>query len=123
MKVDYIIVGLGLAGLALSEKLEALGKSFIVFNDNSQKASIVAGGMYNPVVLKRFTPVYKGAEMLEEALPFYDKLAKKLNIQLDYKVPIARVFKSVAEQNNWFLACDKPILKDYMDDALVSNNN
>jgi len=123
LKVDYIIVGLGLVGLALSEKFEALGKSFVVFNDNSQQASIVAGGMYNPVVLKRFTPVYKGAEMLEEALPFYDKLAKKLNIKLDYKVPIARVFKSIAEQNNWFLASDKPILKDYMEDVLLSNNN
>ena len=123
MKVDYIIVGLGLAGLALTEKLDSLGKSFIVFNDNTQHASKVASGMYNPVVLKRFTLVYKGSDMLKVALPFYDKLAQKLNITINFKVPIARVFKSVEEQNNWFLACDKPILNNYMADVLVNNDN
>jgi hypothetical protein len=29
----------------------------MVYDDTSQKSSTVAGGLYNPVVLKRFTPV------------------------------------------------------------------
>ena len=36
MKVDYIIVGLGLAGLAFVEELIAAKKTFLVFEDDSQ---------------------------------------------------------------------------------------
>ena len=58
MKVDYLIVGLGLAGLAFVEELIKANKSFIVFEDDSQTSSLVAGGVYNPVILKRFSPVW-----------------------------------------------------------------
>jgi len=69
MKVDYLIVGSGLAGIAFCEQLKTYGKSFVMFDDNSQVSSTVAGGLYNPVVLKRFTPVWKSQEQLELALP------------------------------------------------------
>ena len=70
MKVDYIIVGLGLAGLAFVEELIQANKSFIVFEDDSQTSSLVAGGVYNPVILKRFSPVLNAKEQLAIALPF-----------------------------------------------------
>ena len=64
MKVDYIVVGLGLAGLAFVEELISNKKSFVVFEDNSQTSSLVAGGVYNPVVLKRFTPVWNAKKSI-----------------------------------------------------------
>lgn len=115
MQVDYIIVGLGLAGLAFTKELEDMNKSFIVYEDNSQNSSIVAGGMYNPVILKRFTPVWNAIEQLKVALPFYQSLERKFCKKYDYTVPIYRVFKSVEEQNNWFIASDNPLLSNYMD--------
>ena len=118
MQVDYIIVGFGLAGLALAEELTARNKSFVVFEDNSQTSSKVAGGMYNPVILKRFTPVWDSEEQLELALPFYKNLEEKFKAKYDYEVPIYRVFKSVEEQNNWFVAADKPRLSPYMKSEL-----
>ena len=77
MQVDYIIVGLGLAGIAFAEELRKNNKSFLVFEDNSQNSSLVAGGMYNPVVLKRFTPVWNAKEQLEIAIPFYQGSGKE----------------------------------------------
>ena len=71
MKLDYIIVGLGLAGLSFAEQLIKAKKSFMVFEDSSQTSSLVAGGVYNPVILKRFTPVWNAKEQLKVALPFY----------------------------------------------------
>jgi len=115
MKVDYIIVGLGLAGLAFAEELLAANKTFIVFEDDSQTSSLVAGGVYNPVILKRFTPVWNAKEQLEVALPFYQKLEEKFNIKFDEKFLIKKVFKSVEDQNNWFEATDKPLLTAYLD--------
>ncbi|MGK0290161.1 MAG: glycine oxidase [bacterium] len=114
MKVDYIIVGLGLAGLAFSRELTKHNKKFIVFEDDSQHSSKVAGGMYNPVVLKRFTPVWDAKTQLEKALPFYEELEDLLGGKYDYKVDIYRLFTSIEEQNNWFATCDNPVLSDYM---------
>lgn len=114
MQVDYIVVGLGLAGLAFTQELENNNKSFIVFEDKSQNSSLVAGGMYNPVILKRFSPVWNAITQLEKAIVFYKKLEKKLSNIYDYKIDIYRIFKSVEEQNNWFVACDKPKLSSFM---------
>ena len=69
--VDYIIVGLGLAGIAFAEELKKQSKTFVVFEDNSQTSSLVAGGMYNPVILKRFSAVWNAKEQLDLAIPFY----------------------------------------------------
>lgn len=120
MKVDYIIVGLGLAGLAFAEQLIHSGKSFVVFEDHSQTSSLVAGGVYNPVILKRFTPVWKAKEQLAIALPFYISLEKKLNKTLDYKFLTRKVFKSIEDQNNWFLAADKPLLSEFLNPKILS---
>lgn len=114
MNVDYIIVGLGLAGLSFSEELLKQNKSFVVFEDDSQNSSLVAGGVYNPVILKRFTPVWDAYEQLKIANPFYKELEEKLNIQFDTKVDTKKVFNSIGDQNNWFMASDKPILSNYM---------
>lgn len=114
MKVDYIIVGLGLAGIAFSKELEANYKSFVVFENNSQNSSEVAGGVYNPVVLKRFTPVWEANNQLEIALPFYQELENKFKKKYHYSIDIYRIFKSVEEQNNWFVASDNKALSPYM---------
>lgn len=115
MNVDYIVVGLGLAGLAFTEKLIHANKTFIVFENNSQSASLVAGGVYNPVILKRFTPVWNAKKQLEIAAPFYQKLEQKFDTKFDKKFMTKKVFKSIEDQNNWFSATDKPVLSEYLD--------
>ena len=122
MKVDYIIVGLGLAGLAFAEQLLANQKTFIVFEDNSQQSSLVAGGVYNPVVLKRFSEVWKAKEQLDIAFPLYKAIEEKLNITFDYKIPIYRRLASIEEQNNWFQAADKTNLAPFLSSKLITQN-
>ena len=123
MQVDYIIVGCGLAGIHFCEQLVANNKTFVVYDNDSQQSSTVAGGLYNPVVLKRFTPIWKGKEQLELALPIYHRLEKELNITVDFKIPVLRRFTSNEEQNDWFIASDKPLLKEYLSDKIITNNN
>jgi len=120
---DYIVVGLGLAGISFCEQLRANNKTFIVFDDSSQKSSVVAGGLYNPVVLKRFTAVWKSDQQLDIALKHYSNLEKLLKVTLDYKLPVYRKFASIEEQNNWFTASDKPKLTKYLSSKIISNEN
>ena len=121
--VDYIIVGCGLASISFCEELRANNKTFIVFDDDSQQSSIVAAGLYNPVILKRFSEVWMAKEQLALALPLYAKIENELNIKVDYKLRILRRFTSIEEQNKWFTASDKPSLEPYLSLQLIKNNN
>lgn len=112
--LDYIIVGSGLAGIAFAETLLQNNKSFVVFDNHSQNSTKIAGGLYNPVILKRFSEVWNAAAQLEIADRFYESIEKKLKIQFDFKIPIYRKFFSVEEQNNWFAASDKPNLAPFL---------
>ena len=123
MKVDYLVVGSGLAGILFCEVLRKHGKTFVIVDDNSQKSSVIAGGLYNPVILKRFTSVWKSNEQLEIALPMYKELENYLNVILDYKIPVLRLFTSVEEQNNWFSASDKPNLSIFLKPEINNYHN
>ncbi len=121
--VDYLVVGLGLAGISFCEVLEQHNKSFKVISDDSQTSSNVAGGLYNPVILKRFTLAWDAKAQLDEAIPFYQKLEQKLQTQLDYKLPVLRRFASIEEQNMWFEAADKPQMSHFLSTRILANKN
>ena len=123
MEVDYIIVGCGLAGVNFCELLFQNNNSFVVFDNSSQQSSTVAGGLYNPVILKRFTSVWKSEEQLKLVSEVYSEIEKKINRKLDYKLPVRRVFHSIEEQNNWIVASDKQGLSPYLLTTLIKNNN
>ena len=118
--LDYIIVGSGLAGIAFSEMALQNDKTIFVFNNQSQNSSRIAGGLYNPVILKRFSEVWQAKEQLDLLYPFYATLENKLGVKLDYKLSLLRKFYSVEEQNNWFTASDKPSLSDFLSIILIT---
>lgn len=119
--LDYLVVGLGVAGVSFCEQLDKNGKTHKVISDDSQVSSLVAGGMYNPVILKRFTMAWNADLQLQPALSFYKNLEKKFNIKLDHKIPVLRKFASINEQNHWFEASDKPRLRAFLSTKIIEN--
>ncbi len=120
---DYIIVGAGLSGIALAEELTGRGKTIKVFDNSSQSSSTVAGGVYNPVILKRFTLAWDAAAQMQFAIPFYKGMEEKLKVDLVEELPIYRKFNSIEEQNNWFTAADKRSLAPFLDTILKKELN
>ena len=111
---DYLIVGAGLGGIALAEIALQHNKTIKVFDNKSQNSSTIAGGLYNPVILKRFSEVWRSQQQVDLGNQFYAQIEEKLKIKLDYKIPIYRKLYSVEEQNNWFIASDKPNLAPFI---------
>lgn len=118
--IDYLIVGSGLAGISFSEVALQNGKSILVLDNDSQNSSKIAGGLYNPVILKRFSEVWKAKEQLDVMADFYPAIEKKINCKVDFKSPILRKFFSVEEQNNWFAASDKNALAPFLSSQIIS---
>ena len=119
MKVDYIVVGFGLAGLAFVAELEKANKTFVVIDDNPNRLGRVVGGMYNPVILKRFTPAWQAHEMWQIAHSFYKALEEKFSKEYIFPLEIRRILQSVEEQNNWVVASDKTVMSDYMEPKII----
>src|SRR6187431_973186 len=120
--IDYIIVGSGLAGISFAEEVLLNNKTVLVFNDDSQNSSKIAGGLYNPVILKRFSEVWQAQEQLELMNKFYSNLGNRIDNKFDFKIPILRKFFSIEEQNNWFAASDKPALTPFLSTSLIFKN-
>lgn len=120
---DYILVGFGLAGASLAHHLENRKLAFTVFEDQSQHSSKVAGGLYNPVVLKRYTLAWDAEQQLETVVPFYKSVAKKIGVPIQKDLPVHRKFHSAEEQNNWFRASGKPGLEKFLNPKLVKKHD
>ncbi|TPD65683.1 NAD(P)/FAD-dependent oxidoreductase [Flavobacterium microcysteis] len=118
--IDYLIVGCGLAGIAFGETASQHNKSILFFENNSQRSSKVAGGLYNPVILKRYSGVWRAQEQLDLLQSFYRNLEAKLNTRFNFKTPVYRKLFSVEEQNDWFLATDRVGLSPFLSSKLVS---
>lgn len=121
--LDYLIVGLGLAGVSFSDKLLEKGKSFKVISDASQTSSLVAGGLYNPVILKRFTLAWKADLQIDLAQTYYRSLEAKLDVKLNHPLRVFRRFNSSEEQNQWFEASDKKSLSKFLSSKVHQNSN
>jgi len=79
MKVDFIIVGQGLAGTLLAYELFRQNKTFVVFNDPDQiKSSDVAAGLINPVVFRRMTKSWLADDAFPQMEATYGKLEELL---------------------------------------------
>lgn len=121
--VDYLVVGLGIAGLSFCERLRQNGHSFATVDAGVSGATSVAGGVVNPVVLKRFTPAWNAQEFLPEAQAFYSDLCDHLSHSFMVTMPIWRIFDSVEEQNTWMVASQKEKLSPFLSSTWFANKH
>ena len=117
--IDYLIVGGGIAGLCFAELCFQNNKSFRLITDDSQNSSRIAGGLYNPVILKRFTGLEDATQQLNYLDEFYSNVECRTGVKINFPMPLLRKFFSIEEQNNWFQAADQPKLAPFLSTELV----
>lgn len=126
MKVDFILVGLGLAGTLLAHELIQSGKSVLVFDDpKTPKSSLVAAGIINPVVFRRMTKSW----LIDDAFPAMEKTYHQLENLLKEELYFpGRMIKSLSEVQSvlWKEKAFANRLEEYIDpepDFNFRNNN
>ncbi|WP_313383970.1 FAD-binding oxidoreductase [Chishuiella sp.] len=123
-KVDYIIVGQGIAGTCMALKLLKEKKSFFVIDNHFHKASAIAAGIYNPVVLKRFSIVWNAAKQIERLREVFTDFEQLLNKKYLYNFPVYRIFNDEQEKKTWLKkATTHPDLIDYLSTDTEQLNN
>lgn len=117
MKIDFLLIGGGIAGLALGYRLKKAGKTVRIFDlPNENQSSQVAAGLFNPITGRKMVKTWKADQLFPEILPFYQELEqltgkKFLNIQKIY-----RPFLSIEEQNEWMGHSADPAFIPYLDE-------
>lgn len=117
--IDYLIVGGGIAGLCFAELCFQNSKSFKMITDDVQNSSKIAGGLYNPVILKRFTGLEDAGLQLDYLNSFYAQVENRTEVRINFPLPLLRKFFSIEEQNNWFQAADQPKMSPFLSTELV----
>lgn len=96
-----MIVGQGLAGTLLSFQLYKSGISHMVVSTHSHgTASLVAAGMFNPLVFKRITKSWMVDQLLPVMLKTFSELEKLLDCQLIFEKEIAKLIS--ADEKEWW---------------------
>jgi len=101
-KVDYLIVGQGLAGSILAYFLIGRGQAVHLFDKNhAGSSSKVAAGLMNPITGRRFVKSWMVDEIFPFAIKTYRAIESQFGIQIYQEREIVRALFSKQEENQW----------------------
>ena len=121
-KVDFIIVGQGLAGSILTYVLLKNGKTVHVFDDNKKHSSSrVAAGLYNPITGRKMVKTWNAERLFPLIEPFYRDIELTLRRRFLHPVKIYRPFLSIAEQNEWQAKSADPSFAPYIETIYLNS--
>lgn len=120
-KVNYLIVGQGLAGTFLAFELLKQNKKIAVIDQgHKNSSSMIAAGLINPLVLKRLTLTWRADEFLSYNSTFYNELEVFLGGKYHFKMPIKKLIASNEEKDFWIHRFQKAELGNYMEKDIKS---
>ncbi|MCT4664094.1 MAG: FAD-binding oxidoreductase [Flavobacteriales bacterium] len=123
-KYDCLIIGQGVAGTLLALELIKRNKKVLVIDQpRLSVSSSVAPGMYNPLVLKRYTLAWKAPELLEGLETYYRDIEKRISVRFLEEKRIARKFHNTKEAELWLEKSDQLSLEPFMQPNIETNQN
>ena len=118
-KVDFIIIGQGIAGTVLAYQLLKQNKKIIIIDQfNKNSSSRVALGVYNPLVLKWFTKSWEAENQIKELFSFCQDFEATFNVKINHKKNIYKFLESNYAINNWNEKQSSPNRKHFMSEDL-----
>jgi glycine/D-amino acid oxidase-like deaminating enzyme len=97
-----LILGQGIAGSVLAIRLLQRGEAVIVVDDGYlSSSSMVAAGLWNPIVFRRINKSWMADEFSAELENFYPQMEEMLNARFYHSKSIRRMHSSAFESNLW----------------------
>ena len=102
MKVDFIIIGQGIAGSTLALSLLDRGKSVMVVDRQDKGSSTrVAAGLITPLTGKGMNPAWQQERCLDFAKKFYHRLEKLSGRKFFHLQSVVRLFSDEKQKLKW----------------------
>jgi len=121
-KVDYIIVGQGIAGTFLSWFFLKHNKSFIVIDEKKESsASRVAAGIIHPVTGRRMVKTWMADILLPFCSSTYEEIENHFSVKLFHPLPVAELLSSAREYNDWMSRSEEAEMKSYVGNEIAQD--
>lgn len=120
-KIDYLIVGQGLAGSLLAWELLARKKKIIIVDNAKQNASLVAAGLINPVTGMRLVKSTNVDSLLPFATHFYQQLSAFFKLPFYIEQSMLRILRNDKELQLSKKRLLQPEYQKYLDRITPSN--
>jgi len=102
LELPILIVGQGLAGTVVAFKLLQSGYNVqVIDNQHHNASSMVAAGLYNPLVFKWITKSWNARALLKDAKSTYRDLEVYLKNSFIHEEPLVRIIASSPELAQW----------------------
>ncbi len=116
-KTHIIIIGQGIAGSLLAHELIKAGKKVLVVdNGHKTSATLIAAGMWNPILFKKLKKSWRADDLLPVLLHVYSELEEILDKKFMYNREIVRLFPSNDAANDFHLAANDERYSVYLEE-------
>jgi glycine oxidase len=114
-KIDYLIVGQGLAGSAVALQLIKRRKKILVIDQpHNNTSSRIAAGLFNPLTGRNLKKTWMADPIFSYLPEFYREAERLTAASFLHSIPVYRPFFSVEEQNEWMGKSTDPAFADYV---------
>jgi glycine oxidase len=101
-KVEFLIIGQGLAGTAMAWELLWRGREVLVVDaGEAVTSSRIAAGLVTPITGQRLALSWRVDEMLAAARPYYERVASEMGVEFFRSRLVRRIFCSASEARVW----------------------
>ena len=119
---DYLIIGHGLAGAILSQRLLARDKKILVVDQPKlNQSSSIAAGIFNPITGRKMFKTWKADEFFPELVQTYSWLEKKLDTEFFHPIGVYRPYFAIEDQNDWEAKKSDEKFTNYISKTITSN--
>lgn len=115
MKIDFLIVGQGIAGTILSYILRRAGCQVkVIDNGKKTNSSRIAAGIYNPITGRKLVKTWYGDPLFKYLHIFYPEFEQSLKASFFHKREVYVPFESQEKQNTWTIQASEPEYEPYI---------
>ena len=118
----FLIIGRGLSAFVLAHHLDQLNFKFTILGKSGlSNSSLIAAGIWNPVVMQTLSKSWKVDEFLPYLKGFYQQVEKTLNCELIGQRTIIRPFKEQQEIDFWIKKASGE-MKEYLEEKIYQSD-
>jgi glycine/D-amino acid oxidase-like deaminating enzyme len=115
MRVDFLIVGQGLAGSLLGWELLQRGAQVLLLDPGGSNASRMAAGLINPITGMRLVKTPGVDALLPEAVAYYQQLEQRFDRTFYVETPLLRLLANDRERHYAELRCAAAEYRNYIE--------
>jgi glycine oxidase len=113
-KQHILIIGGGLAGICSAIQCIDAGHSVTLIDKGTNRSSLVAAGMINPLVFRRMTKSWRVDEFIPYSEQFYRALEHRTGASFFHPIVIRRCIASEQEADYWQKRATDPSFCEYI---------